>query len=108
MNKALWAGQIVLALAFLAAGGLKLLTPSADLDAQLEGFPAGFGKASGILPLLTPAAAGGLAVIMVGAAFTHLFRAEYVQILPPLTLLVLALFVAYGRVKVHPFTAPSR
>ena len=62
---------------------------------------------TGILPVLTPAAAGGLAVIMVGAAFTHLFRAEYVQILPPLTLLVLALFVAYGRVKVHPFTAPS-
>ena len=125
MNRALWAGQIVLALAFLAAGGVKLLTPAADLDAQIEEYPAGFGRvigtlevagavgvvapaATGILPVLTPTAAGGLAIIMVGAAFTHLVRAEYLQMLPPVALFVLALFVAYGRVKLHPFTPPSR
>ena len=64
--------------------------------------------ATGIVPVLTPAAASGLAVIMVGAVFTHLSRAEYFQILPPLVLLAVALFVAYGRLKLHPFTPASR
>ncbi len=125
MNRALWVGQILLGLAFLGAGGPKLLTPAADLAAQFEGFPAGFGRligtlevagavgviapaATGILPALTPAAAGGLAVIMVGAAFTHLFRAEYVQMLPALLLFALALFVAYGRVRLHAVAPSSR
>ena len=125
MNRALWVGQILLGLAFLGAGGPKLLAPAADLAAQFEGFPAGFGRligtlevagavgviapaATGILPALTPAAAGGLAAIMVGAAFTHLLRAEYVQMLPPLLLLALALFVAYGRVRLHAVAPSSR
>ncbi len=125
MNRALWVGQILLGLAFIGAGGPKLLTPTADLAVQFEGFPAGFGRligtlevagavgviapaATGLLPVLTPAAAGGLAVIMVGAAFTHLFRAEYVQILPPLLLFALALFVAYGRVRLHAVAPSSR
>ena len=125
MNRALWVGQILLGLAFLGAGGLKLLTAAADLAVQFEGFPAGFGRligtlevagavgviapaATGILPVLTPAAAGGLAVIMVGAAFTHLFRAEYVQMLPALLLFALAVFVAYGRVRLHAVARSSR
>ncbi len=125
MNRALWVGQILLALAFLGAGGPKLLTPAADLAVQFEGFPAGFGRlvgtlevagavgvvapaATGILPALTPAAAGGLAAIMVGAACTHLLRAEYVQMLPALLLLALALFVAYGRVRLHAVAPSSR
>ena len=125
MNRALWVGQILLGLAFVAAGGLKLLAPAADLAVQFEGFPAGFGRfigtlevagvvgviapaATGILPVLTPAAAGGLAVVMVGAAFTHLLRAEYAQLLPPLVLFGLALFVAYGRVRLHAVAPSSR
>ena len=125
MNRALWVGQILLAIAFLGAGGPKLLAPAADLAVQFEGFPAGFGRligtlevagavgviapaATGILPVLTPAAAGGLAAIMVGAGFTHLLRAEYVQVIPPLLLFALALFVAYGRVRLHAVAPSSR
>lgn len=122
MNRVLWIGQIFLALAFLAAGGVKLLMPAADLEAQFgQGFPSGFGRvigalevagavgvvapaATGILPVLSPVAAGGLAAIMVGATFTHLFRAEYGHALLPLAPLVLALFVVYGRVRLHPLT----
>ena len=126
MNKALWIGQILLALAFLGAGGHKLLMPASELNAQFgQGFPPGFGRvigalevagavgvvvpaATGILSVLSPVAAGGLAAIMVGATFTHLFRAEYVHALLPLVLLVLALFVAYGRVRLRPLTPPAR
>ena len=110
---------------FLAAGGLKLATPAGDLDTSMPEFPAGFGKvigtlevagaigvvvpaATGILPVLTPAAAGGLAVIMVGAAFTHLFRAEYIPTLTPVVLLGLAATVAYGRLKLHPVSPRVR
>ena len=85
MNKALWIGQILLALAFLGAGGHKLLMPASELNAQFgQGFPPGFGRvigalevagavgvvvpaATGILSVLSPVAAGGLAAIMVGA-----------------------------------------
>ena len=125
MNRALWSAQVFLAVVFLAAGGLKLATPAGDLDTSMPEFPAGFGKvigtlevagavgmvvpaATGILPVLTPAAAGGLAVIMVGAAFTHLFRAEYIPTLTPVVLLGLAATVAYGRLKLHPVSPRVR
>ena len=125
MNRALWAAQVFLAVVFLAAGGMKLTTPAADLDASMPEFPAGFGKligtlevtgavgvvapaATGILPVLTPAAAGGLAVVMVGAAVTHLVRTEYLPTLTPLVLLALAATVAYGRLKLHPISPRAR
>lgn len=126
MTRALWISQILLALAFLGAGSQKLLMPASDLDAQFgQGFPSGFGRvigtlevagavgvvapaAAGILPVLTPTAAGGLAAIMLGATITHVLRGEYFHVLPPLVLLALALFVAYGRVRLHPLTPPFR
>jgi hypothetical protein len=46
---------------------------------------------------LTPLAAAGLAMTMIGAALTHLRRGEYGTIPVIAVLMVLALFVAYGR-----------
>ena len=57
--------------------------------------------ATGIAPLPTPAAAGGLALTMVGAALLHLTRGEFAEMIPSLVLLVMCLFVARGRLKVH-------
>ena len=54
-------------------------------------------EASHILPWLTIAAAFGLALIMVFAAFFHLSRREYGSLPLTIALLVLALFVLYGR-----------
>ncbi len=48
------------------------------------------------LPLITPLAAAGLAMVMAGAVATHLRRGEYPQIIGNLVYLGLALFVAYG------------
>jgi uncharacterized membrane protein YphA (DoxX/SURF4 family) len=52
---------------------------------------------TGVLPWLTPLAAAGLALTMIGATLTHLRRGEYETILVIAVLMVLALFVAYGR-----------
>ena len=119
MNKILWVVQILLAVMFLFAGGTKIATPMPELAAQMpwvedfsEGTVRGIGglevagavgliapAVTGIMPMLTPAAAGGLALTMVGAAITHIGRGEYANIIPPLVLLALCLFVAYGRRK---------
>jgi uncharacterized membrane protein YphA (DoxX/SURF4 family) len=52
---------------------------------------------TGILPWLTPLAALGLVLTMIGAALTHLRRKEYGNIAMNAVLLVLATFVAFGR-----------
>jgi len=57
---------------------------------------------TGILPVLTPLAATGLALTMVGAAITHIRRGEYSGVLMNLVLLLLAVFVAYGRFVLLP------
>ncbi len=91
MNKVLWVVQILLAVMFLFAGGTKITTPMSDLAAQMpwvedfsDGTVRGIGglevagavglvvpAVTGIVPVLTPAAAGGLALTMVGAAITQ-------------------------------------
>ena len=122
MNRTLWALQALLAFAFLGAGGMKLATPASEFATQFpwaENLPASSPRvigalevagsigliaphATGIAPLLTPAAAGGLALTMAGAALLHLTRGEFAEMIPSLALLSMCLFVAYGRLKVHP------
>jgi uncharacterized protein YjeT (DUF2065 family) len=52
---------------------------------------------SGIVPSLTPLAAAGLVLTMIGAALTHLRRTEYGYIAVNAVVLIVAAFVAYGR-----------
>ncbi|WP_217185026.1 DoxX family protein [Streptomyces sp. AC495_CC817] len=106
---ALWIVNALLALAMLGGGVMKLLTPKAALAekgmAWTEDFSAGAIKTiaalevvgalglilpllTGILPLLTPLAGTGLAVIMIGATVVHLRRRE--PFIPALVLAVLA------------------
>ena len=115
MDIVLWIVQVLLALAFLAAGAMKLTQPKSRLVANLkwaEDFSEGniklIGLAevlgalglvlpmwTGILPWLTPLAAAGLAVLMIGASATHLRRKE--TIVPSAVLGVLAVLVVLGR-----------
>ncbi len=114
MKYALWVAQVLLALAFLSAGAMKLITPDETLTAWYP-FPAWFirfigvcellGAAGLILPgllrirhRLTPLAAAGLAVIMAGATATTLAIGGGASALMPLALGLLAAFVVYGRV----------
>ena len=124
MNRAIWVVQGLLAIVFLGAGGVKIVTPTPELLSQMpwvEDLPAGAAKVIGtlelagavgliapaatkIVPMLTPAAAGGLALTMVGAGLLHIRRGEYPDVIVPLVLLALCLFVVYGRVKSHPIS----
>jgi putative oxidoreductase len=55
-----------------------------------------------IAPVLTPAAASGLVVVMLSAIVFHATRKEYRQIGGNILLLLLAAFVVYGRLALAP------
>jgi hypothetical protein len=115
MNVALWVVQGVLALVFLVTGGTQVVTPRPKLATRMawaNDFSAVQIKLLGLLelagaaglvlpglahvvPVLTPLAALGLAVLMGGAASVHLRRHEPPS--PPILLAMLAIFVAAGR-----------
>ncbi len=118
MNVVLWIVAGVLAAAFLGAGLMKLAQPREKLVESGMGwagdFSPGVVKAIGalevlgalglILPavfdvatVLVPLAAVGLALIMAGAIVVHARRKETPMVVANVVLLVLALFVAWGR-----------
>ena len=117
MNIALWIVQGLLALAFLMAGGMKLMQPKEKLAtnmAWVEDFSPNTIKIIGLLevlgaiglilpwllvifPILTGLAAFGLALTMLGAAVTHMRRGESQMLVPNIVLGLLAAFVGVGR-----------
>lgn len=117
MNVALWITQAVLALAALLAGVLKIARSHDELIDQMrwpEDFSARTVKligslevlaalglivpgVTGIAVLLTPMAAVGLFLIQVSAIRLHLQRKESEMLVANITLLAMALFVAWGR-----------
>lgn len=118
MSVALWIVQSLLALAFLFAGSAKLAQSKDALArrgmAYVEDFSATQVKligaaevlaaiglivpwATGIAPVLTPLAAVGLAILMIGAMLTHRRRHEPQPIVANAILFALAAFVAIGR-----------
>lgn len=124
MNIVLWVVAVVLALAFLAAGAMKLSRPKAALAESglgwVEDFSAsavkGIGAVevlgalglvlpavTGIAPVLVPLAATGLALTMVGAAVVHARRGETPMIAVNVVLLLVAAFVAWGRFGSYAF-----
>ncbi|MER5624975.1 DoxX family protein [Streptosporangium sp. NPDC002544] len=58
---------------------------------------------TGIAPILTPLAATGLAITMLGAAATHARRKEPSAIAVNVVLLALAAVIAWGRFGPHSF-----
>lgn len=108
MNIALWTVQILLALLFLLTGGAKLSQPKAKLlermhalenltpmQIKLIGTAEILAVLGLILPQLTPLAAVGCALLMVGTTLTHVRRGESVVITA--VVFLLSVFVAYGR-----------
>lgn len=121
MNILLWVLQVLLGIYFLITGVNHFIVPPGlpapmawmyDLPRGLHLFSgtaeflAGLGL---ILPgltriqtRLTPLAALGLVLVMVGAAIWHLTRNEFTNIIMNLILAGLAGFVAYGRWRLSP------
>jgi uncharacterized membrane protein YphA (DoxX/SURF4 family) len=123
MNIVLWIIQALLALAFLAAGTLKLTQPIPTLQKRMTwagtAVPAGLVRfiglaevlgaiglilpaATGIASALTVAATVGIALVMVLAIGFHFSRREYPQLGPNFVLLLLALVILIGRLAWAP------
>ena len=124
MNIALWVVQILLALAFAAAGFMKVSQPLEKLSVRM-GWVHSVGErgvrtigileilgaiglilpiALHILPWLTPIAAIGLVLTMIGAAILHVRRNEMAGVAPTIVLLLLAAFIVWGRFAVGPLS----
>jgi hypothetical protein len=113
MNRLLWGIQILLALLFLFAGGMKLILPIAEMTKQMP-FPGwllrfigvmevlgGLGLilpwGLGIRPRLTPLAAIGLTIIMAGAVALTVGTGQTAAAVLPLVVGLLTIFIAYQR-----------
>jgi uncharacterized membrane protein len=114
----LWTVQGLLALLFLFAGAMKFIMPIAVMTKQIP-FPAWFlyfiGVAEvlgaiglvlpGVLRIrtgLTPLAASGLVIIMIGATVLTVALNGVAQAVMPLVVGLFAGFVAYGRWRLAP------
>jgi hypothetical protein len=120
----LWGVQGLLALLFLFAGSMKLVLPVEEMTQQLA-FPGLFIRFIGVCevlgalglilpglsrirPGLTPLAAAGLVVIMIGATASTLAIGGGAGALFPAAVGLLAASVAYGRGRVAPHHGPAR
>lgn len=121
MNIILWILQVLLALMFLLHGRLMLYssTPANTGMVYISAIPTAFRRFVGvaellaaagiilpsltnILPWLTPLAATGLVIVMIGAVIFHILRREYPNLVLNFVLLAMAAFVAYGRFVLAP------
>ena len=120
----LWVLQVLLALLFLYAGVLKLVLPLAQLVGPTP-LPGAFirflglAEVAGALGLilpgllriktgLTPLAAAGLVLIMIGATGITLAAGVVGPALIPLMVGLLAAFVAWARWRVAPLVRAAR
>ena len=118
---ALWVVQSLLGALFLFAGSMKFIIPVAEMTKQIP-FPGWFLHFIGVAevlggiglilpsvlrikPVLTPVAASGLVIIMIGATVTTLFTPAPAGAVMPFVVGLLATFVAYGRTRVVPIAA---
>ena len=118
MNVVLWIIASLVAVAFLAAGAMKLSKSKEQLLESGMGWAEGLSQPAiktiaalevlaafglilpallGIAPVLVPLAALGLVLIMLGAVVTHARRGEVPGVAANLVLLALAAVVAWGR-----------
>jgi len=119
MTIVLWVLQVLLALAFLAHGGLMLFPPpdiAAQMNAALPHWLQLFIGVAEVLaavgltlpgvlriqPWLVAAAAAGLAIVTICATFFHASRGEMSSAATTLVLFVLTVFVAYMRWRIMP------
>ena len=114
-NRFLWTLQALLAVLFVFAGTAKLMMDPVELAAQshmsatflhfisvceiLGAIGLIVPQLTGIAPKLTPLAAGGLIVIMVGATVLTAEQQPLVTALFPLMTGILLAIVLYGRLR---------
>jgi uncharacterized membrane protein YphA (DoxX/SURF4 family) len=120
LNVTLWVAQVLLAIVFLLSGLLKGTQTKERMIATgqtgVRDYPLGFIRfiaacellgavglvvpwATGAFPRLTPLAAAGLAIIMLGAARAHHRLREPRNVATNLVLFALLVFVVLGRAR---------
>ena len=128
MNIVLWIIQVLLALLFLFAGGMKLVIAPEVLQSMgspnqivLPGLFVRFIGVCEVLgglglilpgllrmrPGLTPLAAAGLVILMIGATVLSFAADGIAAALVPFVTGILAAFVAYGRWRLAPHRGRS-
>jgi len=127
LHRALWVVQWLLGALFVFAGVLKLVLPVEAMQQGSMALPGWFLRFIGvaetlgglglvlpglvrIAPGLTPLAAAGLVVIMIGGTATTVMTGDVPTASIPLVVGVLAALVAYGRWRLAPLRgrSPSR
>ena len=124
MTYALWIVQALLALLFLFAGASKFIMSIEEMTRDIR-LPGAFLRFIGVAeilgaiglilpsllrirPGLTPLAAAGLVIIMIGATVLSVMIGGVVMALMPFVVALLAAFVAYGRWKLAPIAGSSQ
>jgi hypothetical protein len=122
MTYALWVLQVLLGLLFIFAGGSKLVMPIEEMTKEVA-MPGWFLRGIGVCELLgglglilpglfrvrtglTPLAAAGLVIIMIGATVVTVMTMGVGLALVPFVVGVLAAFVAYARWRMAPLPSP--
>src|SRR5436309_2834483 len=123
MTYTLWTVQGLLALLFLFAVGMKLILPLEALTKQMP-LPGLFVRFIGVAevlgamglilpgllrirPGLTPLAAAGLVIVMIGATVLTLASGAVAPALVPMVVGLLSAFVACGRWRLAPHRGPA-
>jgi uncharacterized membrane protein YphA (DoxX/SURF4 family) len=124
-NRFLWTAQILAALLFLFAGSMKFIMPAEKMQQGPIVFPLAFlyfigvceclGALGLILPAatrvrtaLTPLAAAGLTIIMIGATTVSIMAMGVAAGILPAVVGVVTAAIAYGRTQVVPLANESR
>ena len=119
MNRVLWIVQALLAALFVFAGVMKFVMPVEEMTRQMPELSGTFLHFIGVCevlgalglllpgllhikPGLTPLAAAGLVIIMIGATVLTLMIGPVAPALIPLATGLLAVWVAYGRWRLAP------
>jgi uncharacterized membrane protein YphA (DoxX/SURF4 family) len=125
VNRLLWTAQILAALLFLFAGSTKFLLPVEKLQQGPVVFPLPFiyfigvceclGALGLILPaatrvrtVLTPLAAAGLTIIMIGATLVSILAMGALAGIFPAVVGLVTAWIAYGRARVVPLADTRR
>jgi uncharacterized membrane protein YphA (DoxX/SURF4 family) len=125
VNRLLWTAQILAAILFLFAGSTKFLLPVETLQQGPIVFPLAFlyfigtceclGALGLILPaatrvrtVLTPLAAAGLTIIMIGATVVSILAMGALAGIFPAVVGLVTAWIAYGRTRVVPLADMPR
>ena len=124
-NRVLWTAQILVALLFLLAGSMKFIMSAEQMQQGPIVLPLAFIRFIGVCeclgalglvlpgltrirPGLTPLAAAGLTIIMIGATTVTMLGMGIVAAVFPAAVGVVTAWIAYGRTRITPLHSTRR